>query len=182
MKNDMQRLIALLPPPAAPTLVDVDWNAVESELQVVLPDDYKQFISIYGLVDIGNTLYVMHPKQTGSSFREQMIQLLSDTIRQGEPVPHPLYPASRGLLPVIQTDNDQLVCWITDEGNPNEWRTFFWADLGQTVHECDLSFSEFMSNIFARDSDLFCREFPESWYGVDSPYRIARPAKPPESI
>src|SRR5947209_1072608 len=44
----LDRLIASIPPPQHPSGVSGSWDTVERELGLILPSDYKRFISTYG--------------------------------------------------------------------------------------------------------------------------------------
>jgi hypothetical protein len=48
MHPAVAELRRLVPPPAHPDGADGDWAACERELQLRLPEDYKEFISAYG--------------------------------------------------------------------------------------------------------------------------------------
>jgi hypothetical protein len=48
MFPDLTTIARLLPPPRSPRGLDRSWNAVESELGLELPQDYKAFIDLSG--------------------------------------------------------------------------------------------------------------------------------------
>ena len=48
MRTGLKTIAKFLPPPAAPRGLDRTWGAVEREIGLSLPDDYKAFIDVYG--------------------------------------------------------------------------------------------------------------------------------------
>lgn len=44
----LERLRRTIPPPSRPVGVQGDWKEIERKLQLSLPDDYKEFTSVYG--------------------------------------------------------------------------------------------------------------------------------------
>lgn len=48
MREKLSELMRRLPPSSAPVNANADWSAVEATLEFRLPQDYKDYISIYG--------------------------------------------------------------------------------------------------------------------------------------
>jgi hypothetical protein len=53
MTPAIRKLTKILPPPSQPVEASGDWDEVERTLGTALPDDYKEFISLYGTGFIG---------------------------------------------------------------------------------------------------------------------------------
>jgi hypothetical protein len=102
----VKELCAILSFPDSPVENDGAWQKIEDELGISFPDDYKQFIDIFGTAYIGNFMYVLNPfaENRNFNFSEQHIMIL-EAFREigsffgGEKFPYPLYPDKGGLLP-----------------------------------------------------------------------------------
>ncbi|MEU7141502.1 hypothetical protein ABZ942_18750 [Nocardia sp. NPDC046473] len=55
--DNLQRLL----PPPQPRPAAVDWNAVERDVGLALPDDYKQLVDTYGPVEFSSTVRLAVP-------------------------------------------------------------------------------------------------------------------------
>jgi hypothetical protein len=61
MIDDLDRLVELMPPPAAPVDAVGDWKAIETAVGSELPDDYKRFVERYGTRRIAGLLWPLNP-------------------------------------------------------------------------------------------------------------------------
>jgi len=118
-------LLKIVPPPATlPPNVpqsDEDWSQVEAKLGIVMPQDYKDFISIYGAVSILGFVNIINPIHVKSENLEAMDPLR--LLRQNygtEYYPYPVYPDPSGLLLWGITDNGDDIFWQTI-GSPEQW-------------------------------------------------------------
>jgi len=57
----LSELGKLMNPPAHPLEADVEWGAVEAALSATLPQDYKDFIGMYGSGSINGFLTILNP-------------------------------------------------------------------------------------------------------------------------
>lgn len=164
--HEIQRL---LPPPAHPRNNSGDWQRAEENLGLRLPADYKQFISFYGTVKICNYLWVYNPfayASQCSSFRDLMIALnaLYEESPHGLGNPSvPLYPESGGLLPVIGTDNSDLISWIT-VGEPETWKLFAWFYPGPEAVILENTITECLLNLLNLTSPLLPEHIPDDFF------------------
>jgi hypothetical protein len=92
-----------------------DWLSVEGEIGVSLPDDFRDFIKVYGSGTIGEFLTVFNSfymrfwlNVIGQS--KQQLDALQNLVRHGE-CPFELFLAQSGLLPVAMTDNGDVINW-----------------------------------------------------------------------
>ncbi len=182
MTSALADLIELLPPPATPHATVVDWDAVENNLRLQLPDDYKRFIETYGNCTICHTLAVLHPEN--GDWAADSARLLTDVIdsvnRGRDRVPYPNYPTPGGLFPIIQREND-LVCWVT-QGNCNEWTLLYWSTWGIVVYELPMSLTQFLVELLSPQLSWTRDEFPDVWFELGSEYRKAEPYVPPPTV
>ncbi|KIF00603.1 hypothetical protein PL81_40280 [Streptomyces sp. RSD-27] len=122
-----------MPPPAAPVDAHGDWTAVEQELGVQLPEDYKALVETYGWGEFCDFLSLRTP--FGDSPHNGL------TWQNGSPsaslrwdgqkrYPYPLHPASGSLLIWGTTMDADRLCWRTT-GNPNHWPVVIWSRGGE---------------------------------------------------
>lgn len=127
---DLDRLARLVPPPAAPVGASGDWEAVERELGVSLPADYRALVTTYGYGMFDDFLEVLTPfSRPGERLMDfglgTMLQTMRDNRAAGVPIPYPLWPEPGGLLPWGMTSNADWCYWITTpSGQPDRWRIF----------------------------------------------------------
>jgi hypothetical protein len=106
MHPAVAELRCLVPPPAHPDGADGDWTACERELQLRLPDDYKEFISAYGSGTLCRSFEILSPFDSPQRWRTTVRGWWVNWARiydcWGEfprDLPYPPYPAVPGLLP-----------------------------------------------------------------------------------
>lgn len=141
----IDRLIAVAPPPAAPTLAfRGSWARLESEIGRELPADYKAFARLYGVGAFCNdvvTIFVPRGMDLPTGL-ESEIRVVSDAFRElgldGEP--YRLWPEPDGLIPLGVTDGGDYIFWLP-LGAPNDWKI---AVCGRAtdryeVFDCDLT-------------------------------------------
>ncbi|MGI5284891.1 SMI1/KNR4 family protein [Nonomuraea polychroma] len=127
-------LVALIGPAGKPATV-VDWAAVEAEVGLTFPDDYKAWADSYADLQLNDFLYLNHPLPDGDEraavidrlddlrpIIEQWgsIDLLDDAGVVREAPPFPLYPEPGGLYPWGSTDNGDYLLWLTGP-DPGTW-------------------------------------------------------------
>lgn len=113
-------LVAVMPTPNVPfeaSSADA-WASVEARLGTSLPDDYKEFIGLYGSGRIANFLWIFNPFSSNKNLNlEQQIELQSSVLGElesyGEKNPYKSFPAPGGVLPFGITDNGDVVFWRT---------------------------------------------------------------------
>ncbi len=124
----IQRLWEIMPPPQYPYAAGAPdaWVAVEEQLGFVLPQDYKNFISVYGTGCIADFLVVMSPfdPAPGSNLLHDSNSTLElfRTARARDRIecPYPVYPEPDGLFPWGKDDQAQTLFW-QQVGLPNAW-------------------------------------------------------------
>ncbi|BCJ40073.1 hypothetical protein GCM10010168_29310 [Actinoplanes ianthinogenes] len=100
-----------------PSGVDVDWAAVEAQLGVTLPADYKEFVGTFGAATIDDHLVICAPADLVD---EQDHVHVDDDDR-----PEGLEPGDR-LIAWGSTPNGDLLLWHAKPGVPPEsWPVLF---------------------------------------------------------
>ncbi|MFI9589776.1 SMI1/KNR4 family protein [Nonomuraea sp. NPDC052265] len=141
---DLENLIGAPRRPAP----DNDWTAIEAELGLRLPSDYKRLMARYGSLNLDAFLglYIANPgDRPGESMREAVLGILHDlgphedeelevVDDQGKVLEvryFQHYPSPGGLFPWGSTQNGDVCLWET-KGDPNAWKacisdgTFMW--------------------------------------------------------
>lgn len=118
-------IVGLIPPPPAPSEVGTltDWQAVEEELGITFPRDYREFVFAYGSGYLGQFYQVWNPFRGAAFVRHvRLICGYDRDFRRQFPQysPHPIYPESPGYLPWGSDDNGNYYGWLT-EGPPDQW-------------------------------------------------------------
>ena len=136
MQTITDRLRDCLNAPQDPKGLDRSWSEVESELGIVLPDDYKEFINAYGSGQItsANGWLNIWNYRDRSLFRSLSDALCGDgsildhygaLSKTDYPCPYPVYPADGGLLPFASEVDVQNLNWIT-KGPPDQWEVVYY--------------------------------------------------------
>lgn len=145
----------LVSPPERPIGLDHSWKAVERELGLSLPADYKAFIDVYGsgtLTSAEGWIAVWNFRDAGmfgKSFQQSLCgenSLVAQHSRQesesDRPCPYPVYPTTGGLLPFATVVDVHNLNWLTT-GNPEKWDVVYWS--------CDLPiYTHLNSDTFSR--------------------------------
>jgi hypothetical protein len=116
----LEILLTVMPPPMRPAEAPVaeDWRAVEVQLGVALPEDYKHFIQKYGTGKISDFLWIFSPFTTRENLnlhsQIEVQRAVLDELRSfGEPIPYDYFPIAGGLLPFGMSANGDVLFWKT---------------------------------------------------------------------
>jgi hypothetical protein len=143
----LQRLTTLMPPPLPPPAAP-PWPQAPGELGFQLPQDYRDFVDLYGGGQIDEQLTVLapslHPPRPGDpggfagflAYATDQIGSTFEEIRRHDPDdnPYPLYPDHGGLLAWGLTQDADYLFWLTDDADPDHWPVVVWlrqADVPQ---------------------------------------------------
>jgi hypothetical protein len=130
---EITRLKRLLPPPKMPQFVGTPggWATVEKRLGLTFPEDYRQWVAVYGDGVIGSkdspdffripTPFTPRDWNNFENVMKAHLDLYRDE-RQRAPTatPGPAWPETGGLLPFGSTSNGDVLYWRT-RGAPAEW-------------------------------------------------------------
>jgi hypothetical protein len=121
--NDLKEI---LPPPDLPVAGgNINWGYFEGRQKIFLPDDYKEFISIYGSGVIDNFLWILNPASENSNLNFNKSEyFISSYVAMKKLFPEnyqrPTFPEKNSFFPWAVTDNGETFVWIVD-GCPNNW-------------------------------------------------------------
>ncbi|MCI5076418.1 SMI1/KNR4 family protein [Oricola sp.] len=169
------KLTARLPPPQRPLETEGNWEKVEENLGVTLPEDYKEYIGVYGSGAVGGFLTVFNPfaDQPGLNLLKQMKRQL-DVFRElrdkyGEPSPFAIFPERDGLLPVAMTDNGDVVFWLTVD-LPENWSIVVNEARSEEYQHFECGLTELLAGMI--DGSIRVGAFPESVFQNPSDFRV----------
>ncbi len=166
----IERLIEILAPPKTPFFrpTDADWLAVEAELGVALPIDYKHFISIFGSVYIDKFMGIYNPFATNQYLNFlKAFKVQGDVLREirgkwgKEEVPYPIFPESGGLLACGRDDNGNSIFWRTI-GTPDQWTIVVGAARDSRFEEFQMELTRFLTGILKKEfrCGIYPKDFP----------------------
>lgn len=124
MVEDLDRLGLTLKPPTAPSEAPDQrrWHLVQEALGIVLPNDYREFLELYGTGRIGNFLWIFNPFSGNPHLNlitQRDVRLDAHrAFRSKFPkaVPFALFPEANGLFPFGATENGDVMFWGTAGG------------------------------------------------------------------
>ncbi|MEU8346312.1 hypothetical protein SAMN05443665_10409 [Actinomadura meyerae] len=126
--TDLERLLALVPPPAAPVDADADWTQVEDGLGLALPREFTEIARLYGRGTFCDEFSCHTPEQMleeNPGRLEDLRFMLQETV--GE-CPHPVHPEPGGLVLWGSDSIGGTLCWLTEPaGSPDRWKTVYWT-------------------------------------------------------
>ncbi|TDC44483.1 SMI1/KNR4 family protein [Actinomadura sp. KC345] len=126
--TELERLLALVPPPAAPVDADADWRRVEEALGLTLPTEFVGLARRYGrgtFVDEFSCFDLGEMIDSGAGRLEDKRFLLQE---DGVECPHPVHPEPGGLVLWGSDSVGGVLCWLTEPvGSPERWKTVHWT-------------------------------------------------------
>jgi hypothetical protein len=128
MNSFLRELQILVPPPSDPKNTKGNWSSIEAEMGLVFPDDYKQFIELYGTGTLCSLIEIGSPFLLGETYRMSVREAW--IIRTGvyhqhdqfleSPSPYSYYPEIPGLLPCATDSSGDIIGWLTNV-DPELW-------------------------------------------------------------
>lgn len=129
-------LRAILPPPAEVRSVPApaDWARVEGEAKSRFPDDYKEFLAIWGQAYVGGFLFPYSPAADTPSASElgsnvEYVSRALSSLKAHNPASYtnPVFPEEGGFLAGGRTDNGDFIGWMTIGQAPEQWPAAVWG-------------------------------------------------------
>ena len=151
----LHALLEVMAPPLQPIeAVDIrNWEIYELTTGIVLPDDYKAYLNVYGTGIIGGIITPYNPfcrraawkpSYTCRNWIRQALGIQKAKPTFGEDIfPYSLYPETGGVLPWGSTDNGDQLFWLTS-GEPNTWTILIQEVRSSHFHTFDYSMTEFL--------------------------------------
>ncbi|GHB47416.1 hypothetical protein GCM10010377_42740 [Streptomyces viridiviolaceus] len=133
----------------------VDWAAIEGELGVPLPADYKELYEAFGGGVFSDSVYFL-ARDEGDSFDFLTQWRVSLSVDQDSTLgdvsavdPCAIYaPGGKGLLEWGATEWADEYCWLIDAERPGDHPVLARSD-GGAWHRYDMSTSEFLYRVLA---------------------------------
>jgi hypothetical protein len=163
----IESLKKIVLPPRRPSEVGSlgKWQAVESQLGVVLPSDYRDFVFAYGSGLFAQFYRVYNP------FAASEFTALLPSVRRvcaaeretkrdwPDRVPYPIYPEQPGLLPWGNDENGNDYYWMTS-GEPNTWPVLSDEVRGDGFREYSCTMTEFLTGILLGKFKALAGDYP----------------------
>ncbi|WP_190132388.1 SMI1/KNR4 family protein [Streptomyces mashuensis] len=120
----MNALLTLVAPGCGAGEV-IDWGAVSAAWGTRFPDDYVDFMGVYGEGVMSEHLYILHPLSTAGDathcqMRQETATACAVAARLGDVAGLPKgspYP----LIAWGVTTGPDILCWVTEDSDPNSW-------------------------------------------------------------
>ena len=177
MRNVQKTIAKLLPPPTSPRGLDRPWDVIEREIGLPLPDDYKEFIDLYGTGQVSSAegWAVIWNFRDAALFGPSLSEVLNGPgsvpmfYRQmvnGSPwpCPYPIYPEADGLLPFASVVDVHNLNWHTT-GSPSRWEVVYYFSDGQ-------EFTRLEGDSFSR---CFLKMLQQEYTGLERPSSLEPP-------
>ncbi|WP_329270263.1 SMI1/KNR4 family protein [Streptomyces sp. NBC_01451] len=166
-RNYVDLVIAMMGSPENLHAADSAWRALESELGVQFPVDYRLLVDGYGPIQVNGHLYLSHP----ATERWNLGRWISSTIAafersdlSGAECPGfengPIFGGPDGLIPLASTDRGEYVFGAIRRGD-SKWRILACDGDEQDFYEYRMGFSEWLygylsgGDMFGPDSAAF---------------------------
>jgi hypothetical protein len=158
----------ILTPPEKPVDIptESDWRAVEGALGFALPQDYKDFVDIYGSGSVDGFLWVLNPFSRNPNlnlFDQAKSRLNAQrgfSKDFGGKAPYPLHPDANGLFPWAVTDNGDVFYWLC-KGLPSAWRVVICDSRCSRWQTFDAGVGEILKGIVKNELRIEC--FPSDF-------------------
>ncbi|MEU6357160.1 hypothetical protein ABZ896_49015 [Streptomyces sp. NPDC047072] len=115
----------------------VDWEALRTETGWVLPADYRDFVAVYGLGAISDSIGVLTPPFAGYPYEDHLLL--------GVP-----WPPVDGMLTWASNEAGDDFLWKC-VGEPDAWRVVFRPRDRRRDHEFDMGMAEFLLRLVRRE-------------------------------
>ncbi|WP_258572831.1 SMI1/KNR4 family protein [Streptomyces sp. KM273126] len=151
----LQRVLEMLGDPQARYRDAAAWSALEADLGVVLPADYKKIVDAYAPVLVNGHLYLSHPAterwNLGDSIRRTSESWSKVVWEEGEPEGDPrvsldvdelTFGTSEGLIPLASTDRGETLFYAPRGAQRNG--SWFVEDGEGEFFEYTMGFAEWL--------------------------------------
>lgn len=150
-----------------------EWKEFEEETGIILPDDYKEFIGLYGSGGIAEFLWFLPPfaddeEECFEAKKDCMLEAYEES-RDSSPdyFKFNIYPEKNGLLPFGYTDNGDELYWQTAPSF-DDWSIVVYESASPDYQQFNMSFSEFLYNLITRQIE--CDVFDDDMFDENTEY------------
>jgi hypothetical protein len=156
----IEALERVIPPPAVPfEAFSGPWEPIEAELGTALPQDYKDFVRLYGSGYFMEFMGIYVPRSRNPNLRlESRVRTIGEYLVYDDEPPYPLWPSLGGLLNFGGTDNGDELFWLA-RGAPADWKVIVWDRGLFTFEVLECGLSDFLAGLVA--GDILPAAFPE---------------------
>jgi hypothetical protein len=134
-----------------------DWAAIEGDLGVRLPGDYKRLAESFPAGWFRGWVRLWPPERTGddrprllSDFAAAELEAMREYRDTGESgFPHPLFPEPGGVLPWGYLRSAGVTYWLTGPGDPDDWPVIAATEDGNYWERFDGPAGEFLARVAA---------------------------------
>ncbi|MGW1467206.1 SMI1/KNR4 family protein [Streptomyces sp. NPDC002308] len=173
MHPDVERLTALVDPPAPPRTVD--WAAVEEELGTPLPADYRQLVETYGGGVFDETVWLLDPACPDDNYNlvaqaTERTETL-DKLWETEPKPALLQEPGVRVLPwaYVEGTGAMLYWLIRPHSEPDSWTVLFNEGRGPLWEPHNNSCAAFLVDVLTGEADTeYFPDLPAEEHEFDS--------------
>ncbi|MEU0029579.1 SMI1/KNR4 family protein [Streptomyces sp. NPDC006335] len=167
MNTALARLTQLITPPSEPRATD--WDAVQEQLGITLPSDYKELIRAYGGSNWDDYLYLLEPGCPNDNYdliewEDQQTEALQG-LWEFEKKPDELADAGSRVIPWATTDNGECLYWLVKTGqDPDQWTVMVNEARGDRWEHYQMTCTEFLLAALEGDvhSDALSSRFPRT--------------------
>jgi hypothetical protein len=168
----IQALLEVAPPPLTPFEAFAGpWEPIEAELGTALPQDYKDFVRLYGAGYFMEFLGVSVPRSKNPNTRfESEVGLICGTFADwdDEELPYPMWPDPGGLIPFGGTDNGDYLFWLP-QGAPDDWGVVVWDRGMQQFEALNCRLTDFLAGLAT--GNVVPQEFPDNLLPCDQMFQ-----------
>jgi hypothetical protein len=130
MDSNVLALMRIIPPPAIPVAAKGNWQRIEQDLGLQLPEDYKAIVETYGSGEFFDFVWVASPFVSNTVWSlAYQARIQGDNFRnyadEGFDVPYSAYPDEGGLICFGSTTNCNCLSWLP-VGPPEKWSLVLW--------------------------------------------------------
>ena len=166
MASYVDRLRELTTPPSM-LGPDTDWERLQAETGLGLPDDYKAVIASYGAGCFDEFIWLLQPRHPNRHLdlvvqRTARIEALRELASMGISIPYDIEPGNESLIPWPITDNADVCYWLLEEAsNPESWTVVLNDGRGEEGLETGFRASAFLYSLLS--GELAVSFFPDDF-------------------
>lgn len=166
-----QRIRNFVRPPQRPVATGTPeaFAVIETQLDLVLPNEYKLLINTYGDGQWQEFWYLLNPFSANQNLNllhqaprddRSGTNILSAEryIRDRHSYPHAIWPEPEGIFPWAVTDNGGRFFWLL-QGSPERWPSIYYPSRDPDYQAIALPISEIIAGLLSGELPLFQEEF-----------------------